>query len=66
MELQGQNQISLTGFDVKLPLQIAVLDASIGRISHLQGPPREGPESARYPSFHCEREIALSGHHGNT
>ncbi len=31
MELQGQNQISLTGFDVKQPLRIAALDASIGR-----------------------------------
>jgi hypothetical protein len=36
------------------------------RIQGLQGSPREGPESARYPSFHCERKIAVSGRHGNT
>jgi hypothetical protein len=51
--------------DVNLPLQTAALGASVGLISDLQGSPREGPESARYPSFHCEREITLSGHHGN-
>ena len=32
--------------DVNLPLQIAALDASIGRIAPLREPPREGPQSA--------------------
>jgi len=36
----------MTGVDVNLPLQIATLDASIGRRADLQGSPREGPESA--------------------
>jgi hypothetical protein len=35
-----------TGIDVNLPLQIANLDASIGRIAALPGTPKEGPESA--------------------
>jgi hypothetical protein len=31
-----------------------------GRITPLQGPPREGPESALDSSFHCEREISFT------
>jgi hypothetical protein len=27
-----------------------------GRIARLQGPPREGPELARKPSFHCDSD----------
>ena len=38
----GQNPIDLTGFDVNLPLQIATLDASIGRKVRLQASPRKG------------------------
>jgi hypothetical protein len=38
--------------DANLPLQIAALDASIGRLGTLQGLPREGPESAPKPAFH--------------
>jgi hypothetical protein len=60
---QGQNPMSLTGFDVEHPLRIAALDASTGRIARLRGSPREGPESAPEPSFDCEREIAFSARH---
>jgi hypothetical protein len=41
------------GVDVKLPLQIAALDASIGRKARLQESARKGPESAPKPPFHC-------------
>ena len=34
------------GVDVKHPLRMAALDASIGRIARLRGSPREGPEYA--------------------
>ena len=33
------------------------MNASIGRRARLQGSPREGPESVRKPSLHCEPEI---------
>jgi hypothetical protein len=55
-----QNPISLTGFDVKHPLRIAALDASIGRIPGLQGPPREVLESAPKLPFHRERETTTA------
>ena len=42
--------------DVKHPLRIVALDASIGRKLRMQASPRQGPESAGKPSFHCERE----------
>ena len=35
-----------------------------GRIAPLQGPPREGPESAPKPSLHCEREIGFTARSG--
>jgi hypothetical protein len=38
--------------DVKHPLRIAALDASIGRKARLHGSPREGPESGGKPAFH--------------
>ena len=41
----------------KAPVADRALDASIGRKVSLQGPPREGPESAPKPSFRCERGI---------
>jgi hypothetical protein len=41
---------------LKLPLQIAALDASIGRIADLQGSPREQPESAG------DRALGLTGY----
>ena len=43
-----------------LPLQIAALDASIGRKAPLQESPRQRPESAPKPPFDCEREIAFT------
>ena len=48
------------GVDVNLPLQIATLDASIGRKVRLQGSPREGPEVRAKAAVHCEREIGFS------
>jgi hypothetical protein len=51
----------MTGFDVKHPLRIAALDASIGRRARLEESPREGPECAPKPAFHCEREIGFTG-----
>jgi hypothetical protein len=60
------------GVDVKHPLRIVALNASIGRKVSLQASPREGPESAPKPPFRCEREIGLAArrrhsasiHHG--
>ena len=54
----------LTSFDVNLPLQIAALDASIGRIAPFQGPPREGPQYAPEQPFLCNRELALTAEAG--
>jgi hypothetical protein len=39
-------------------------NASNGRKARLQGSPREGPESGREPSFHCERDIAFTARCG--
>lgn len=36
-----------------------------GRIARLPGSPREGPESAQKPSFHCEREIDFTARSGS-
>jgi hypothetical protein len=44
------------GVDVKHPLPIAALDASIGRKVSLRVSPRERPESLPKLSFRCERE----------
>jgi hypothetical protein len=41
-----KDPISLTGFDVKHPLRIVALNASVGRRAGLRRSPREGPESA--------------------
>jgi hypothetical protein len=46
--------------DVNLPLQIATLDASIGRKPRLQGSRREGPECAPLQSFDWERETGFT------
>ena len=46
--------------DVKHPLRIAALDASIGRKARLQRPPRERPQSAPKPTFYCDREIGFT------
>jgi hypothetical protein len=51
--------------DVNLPLQIAALDASIGREARLQRSPRKGPGSGRKPSFNCEPEIGFSTRSGS-
>src|SRR5271166_4546879 len=37
-----------------------------GRRARLQASPREGPESAPKPSFHCEREIGFTARSGPT
>src|SRR5271155_783259 len=34
----------------------------LGREPRLQSAPREGPESAPKPSFHCEREVHFTAH----
>src|SRR5580700_4845933 len=61
MALDAERELTqwTAGIDVNLPLQIATLDASIGRRPGLQGSPREGPESAPKPPFHCEREVGF-------
>jgi hypothetical protein len=46
--------------DANLPLQIAALDASIGRKARLHASPREGPESGRKPALQCEPEIGFN------
>ena len=60
----------MSGVDVKHPLRIAALDASVGRRARLPGSRREGPESAPKASFRCEREIGFSalwrGFHSGT
>ena len=48
------------GVDVKEPLQIAALNASIGRIARLRGSAPEGPECARKPPFRTECEIGFT------
>ena len=45
----------MSQIDVKHPLRIVALDASIGRIASLQGSPKKGPESAPKPLFRCDR-----------
>jgi hypothetical protein len=50
----------MTGVDVKLPLQIAALDASVGREARLRGSPRQGSECAPKPPFLREREIGFT------
>jgi hypothetical protein len=49
------------GVDVKHPLRIAALDASIGRRTDLQGSRREQPESARDRAFGFTRYRLISG-----
>ena len=46
--------------DVKHPLRIGALDASIGRKAGLQVSHREGPECAPKPPFRCEQATVLS------
>jgi hypothetical protein len=43
-------------YSVNLPLQIATLDASIGREARLRASPREGPECAPKPPFDYEHK----------
>lgn len=44
---EGQNLISLTGFDVKHPLPIAALDASIGLKARFRRTAGDGRDSGR-------------------
>jgi hypothetical protein len=46
--------------DVKRPLWIAALDASIGRTADQRSSAREGPESEPKSPFHWEREITFA------
>ena len=51
----------MTGVDVNLPLQIATLDASIGRKARLERPPQEGPECVpKPPSIAKMQQLHLS------
>ena len=47
------------GVDVKHPLRIAALDASIGRKARLQEWSREGPDSDRKQTLYCERALGF-------
>jgi hypothetical protein len=50
----------MSRIDVKHPLRTVALNASVGRIAPLQGPPRERPQSPSKPPFDREHELGVT------